>query len=79
MLVIPKEEILNLYNMAGTISYLGLKIWNLVPENIKNSEDINNFKLKIKFWKCKSCPWRLCKIYLPQIYFIWLGVFRILL
>ena len=44
MLVIPKEEILNLYNMAGTISYLGLKIWNLVPENIKNSEDINNFK-----------------------------------
>ena len=40
-------------------------------ENIKDAENFIGFKAKIKFWKPESCPCRLCKVYLPQIGFIW--------
>ena len=46
-----------------------------MPENIKDSEYVNNFKSNIKSWIPEICPCRLCKVYLPQIGFIWLGVF----
>lgn len=32
------------------ISQLGPKIWNLISENIKASENFNNYNSKIKFW-----------------------------
>ena len=47
--------------------YLGPKIWNLISENIEDSENITSFKAKIKFWKPESCPCQLCKVYLSQI------------
>ena len=31
-----------------TLSYLGLKIWDLVPDEIKESESLNGFKFKIE-------------------------------
>ena len=42
----------NLYIMDQKqcdISYLGRKMWNLVPENINDSENNISFKAKIKF------------------------------
>ena len=31
-----------------TLRYLGTKIWNIVPFEVKNSETIAQFKMKIK-------------------------------
>ena len=53
-----------------TISYLGPKIWSLIPDHIKTSSTLLEFKSKIKKWKPINCPCRLCKIYLPGIGFI---------
>ena len=57
------------------MSYLRFKLWNTVPESIKDSKNVNYFETKIKIWKSGSFPCRLCKVNLPQIGLIWLGVF----
>ena len=39
-----------------TLSYLGPKIWSLVPEEIKNENNLGAFKIKIKHWRPVGCP-----------------------
>ena len=53
-----------------TISYRGTEIWDIVPNEIKNSSSLENFKQKIKSWKPLACKCRLCKVYLQNIGFI---------
>ena len=53
-----------------SISFLGPKIWNLVPSDIKLSQPLSIFKRKIKKWVPLQCPCRLCKIYLQHLGFI---------
>ena len=50
-----------------SIRYLGSKIWESIPANIKGVDTIERFKSDIKKWKPESCPCRLCKMYLQQI------------
>ena len=60
------------YVWRGTksVSYLGPKMWDLVPNEIKESESLNGFKFKIKRWVPEGCPCRIWKIYLGQVGFI---------
>ena len=53
-----------------SLSFLGPKIWDIVPDYIKSSETMSAFKHKIKKWIPIECPCRICKIYLPGIGFI---------
>ena len=53
-----------------TISFRGPKIWSIVPEEIKESLSLTEFKMKIKKWKPLGCVCRLCKNYIAQIGFI---------
>ena len=53
-----------------SISFLGPKIWDLVPSDIKLSQSLSIFKRKIKKWVLLQCPCRLCKIYLQHVGFI---------
>ena len=50
-----------------SIRYLGPKIWESIPANIKEVDTIERFKSGIKKWKPESCPCRLCITYLQQI------------
>ena len=45
------------------LRYLGPKIWNIVLFEIKNSETLAQFKIKIKSWKPTYCPCHLCQPY----------------
>ena len=38
------------------IRFLGPKIWERLPNYLKNKESIESFKMAIKEWKPKSCP-----------------------
>ena len=58
------------HNGTETISYRGPQIWALVPDNIKGSKSINEFKRRIRNWKPIGCPCRLCKTYIANIGFI---------
>ena len=53
-----------------TISFRGPMVWNLVPEDIKNSNTLQEFKCKIKHWKPEGCSCRLCITFIPQLGFI---------
>ena len=49
------RNIKSVYPGSETV-YLEPKIWNLLPENIKDSGSFISFRVKIKFWKPESCP-----------------------
>ena len=50
--------------------YLGAKIWELIPENIRSSESVDIFKSKIKNWVPEIFPCRLCKTYINHVGFV---------
>ena len=53
-----------------TLSYLGPKIWNIIPNEIKSSATLTVFKQKIRRWKADKCPCKLCKTYVDGVGFI---------
>ena len=53
-----------------SLSYLGPKIWDLVPKELKELSSLSAFKKAIKNWKPKNCPCRLCKKYIQNLGFI---------
>ena len=53
----------SVYHGAESISYLGPKIWVILPEKLKKVDNLEHFKMKIKTWKPDNCPCRLCKVY----------------
>ena len=52
-----------------TLRSLGPKIWKILPNDIKNSQNLTIFKNIIKTWTPITCPCRLCKPYLPCLGF----------
>ena len=66
-LIIPKVN--TTLNGLQSISVLGPKIWNIIPNGIKNQKPSNlkeiesrqNFKDCIKKWKPDNCPCHFCK------------------
>ena len=59
------------WNGQETISYLGPKIWNMVPEQMKQKSSLFAFKREIKQWVPDKCLCRICKNYLPNLGFIY--------
>ena len=59
-----KSQVHSVYHGTESLSFLGLKIWDLVPVELKQSENLESFKLKIKNWVPFECPWKLCKAYI---------------
>ena len=53
-----------------SVRHLGPKILDVVPQNIRESNSLNEFKSLIKFWKTDTCPCRLCKNCTAQVGFI---------
>ena len=51
------------YHASESISYLGPKIWNIVPIELKNVQSLNSFKKSIRKWIPNNCPCRRCTRY----------------
>ena len=47
----------------GSVKTVNCGLWNIVPFEIKNSETLAQFKMKIKSWKPTHCPCNLCQPY----------------
>ena len=50
-----------------SLTYIGPKIWSQVPSEIKESHFLAVFKNKIKNWRPKTCPCKLCKTYVVNV------------
>ena len=53
-----------------TLGVLGPKIWNILPNHIKNSSSLEVFKRTIKKWIPVNYPCRICRPYLPCLGFM---------
>ena len=53
-----------------TPSFIGPKLWKLVPQELKSLETLEEFKVKIKNWVPENCPCRLCKKYIQHVGFV---------
>lgn len=49
-------SIRTVYHGSDSISFLGPKIWNFPPDEIKQQTSVNNFKKSIKTRKPQDCP-----------------------
>ena len=50
-----------------SIRILGPKIWDLIPEEIRCTGNLDLFREKIRKWKIKHCPCRLCKVFIRGV------------
>ena len=48
-------------HLAELSKFLGPKIWESLPNDLKNKKSVDNFKTAIKRWRSESCPCRLVK------------------
>ena len=65
---IPKVRTVN--NGIETIRYRGPITWDLVPDEIRKSKSLSEFRDKIKTWKPQGCTCRLCKVYITGLGFL---------
>ena len=58
------------YHGTESLSYLGPKIWDILPEKLRNMDNLESFKKEIKTWRPDNCPCRLCKVYIEGVGFL---------
>ena len=68
--VLTRRRVNSVRYGTETVSFLAPKIWNILPQDIKDSESLDIFKRKIIKWIPSECSCRLCKTYVPQVGFI---------
>ena len=59
-----RRQVHSVYHGTETLSFLGPKIWDLVPLELKQLESFEVFKLKIKKWITFEYPCRLSRTYI---------------
>ena len=57
-------------NGLETLRSLGPKLWDRIPEDMKQVETVSSFKIEIKKWTPVNCPCRLCRNYIPNLGYI---------
>ena len=65
-----KRKVYSVYHGTESLSFLGPKIWDLVPVELKQSETLYSFKLKIRNWVPFECHCRICETYIQQLGFL---------
>ena len=58
------------YYGTESLTNLGVKIWNLLPNEYKELKSILTFNSRISNWVTDECPCRICKNYVAKIGFI---------
>ena len=53
-----------------SIAYLGNKLWQNLPQEIKQSNSLPIFKKQIRCWNGGKCNCRLCIVYIPKVGFL---------
>ena len=66
----PTDPVHSVYNGTEPASYLGPKIWETIPAEIKNKKSLDEFKKEIKKWKPVECSCRIYRTFLPNLGFI---------
>ena len=65
-----KRQLHSVYYVTESLSFLGPKIRNLVPTELKQSESLDSFELKVNNWLPFAYPCRLHKTYIHHVRFL---------
>ena len=71
-----RSRINTVYHLTRSICNLVIKIWDLVPSNLKEisdlkeTSDLDKFKKAIKQWKHEDCLCRMCKFFVQNVGFL---------
>ena len=65
-----RRQVHSVYHGTESLSFLGQKIWDLVPLELKQLESLEVCKLKIRKWIPFECPCRLCRTYIQHVGFV---------
>ena len=60
-----------LFYGSETISYRAPQLWTILKEEFKQRNAISFFEIDLRQWICSECPCRLCKVFVPNLEFIW--------
>ena len=60
----------SVYSGSESVSYLGPKIWELIPTVIRQIDTFSGFTKAIKKWKPTDRPCRVCKTYVTNVGFL---------
>ena len=65
--ILKRKRDHTVYHGSESLSSLAPKLWDLLPNSIKNSASIKEFKTKINTWTFERCPARICKKYVGRV------------
>ena len=65
--ILERKKDRTVYFGTESISSLAPKIWELIPDTLKNETSLSTFKQKIKTWTTDKCPCRICKKYIGNV------------
>ena len=68
--IILSSKVHKVTHGINSVSHLGPRIWEQIPDKIKSSNTLTIFKDKIKTWIPKHCPCKLCKVYVKNLGFL---------
>ena len=54
-------------NGTESVRFKGPQLWQTLPPTIRNSENLCQFKNKIKNWFGENCTCRFCRIFIPNL------------
>ena len=54
-----RRQVHSVYHGTELLSFLGPKIWDILPAELKQSESLDSFKIKRKKWIHFKCLYRL--------------------
>ena len=60
----------SVYKGTESLSFLGPKIWDILPDAYKDLHDLKIFKVALKKWRPVNCPCRICKVYIANASFV---------
>ena len=60
----------SVYKGTESLSFLELKIWDILRDTYKDLPDLNSFKVALKKWRPVNCPCRICKAYIAMLVLI---------
>ena len=70
LLVLKRKKYRTVFYGSESVSSLAPKIWELLPNSMKCSNSLKEFKSFIKLWTTEKYPCRLCKTYRNNLGFI---------
>ena len=57
-------------NGTESVRFKDPQLWQMLPQTIRSSGSLAQFKANIKNWKGENCPCKLCRTFIPNLGFL---------